>query len=75
MNSPLPYPTRQKKKIVTILQIIVICISRPRSRFLTYREKNCRRGRLRPRQNNLEDVQEFRGQAVHNIFCAPEKNK
>jgi hypothetical protein len=51
---------------------IVICISRPQNRSLTYREKNCRRGRLRPRQDNLEDVKGFRGQGVHNIFCATE---
>jgi hypothetical protein len=31
---------------------MVICISRPRNQSLTYREKNCRRGRLRPRQDN-----------------------
>jgi hypothetical protein len=30
--------------------LIFICISRPRNHSLTYREKNCRRGRLRPRQ-------------------------
>jgi hypothetical protein len=31
-------------------------MSRSRNHFLTYREKNCRRGRLRPRQDNLGDV-------------------
>jgi hypothetical protein len=41
--------------------------------FLTYREKNCRRGRLRPRQDNLEDVKGIRGQGVYNIFCATQK--
>jgi hypothetical protein len=34
---------------------------RPRNHYLTYREKNCRRGRLRPRQHNLEDIKGFRG--------------
>jgi hypothetical protein len=29
-------------------------MSRPRNHSLTYREKNCRRGHLRPRQDNLE---------------------
>jgi hypothetical protein len=42
--------------------IVVICISRPRNHSLTYREKNCRRGHLRPRQDNLEDVKGLRGQ-------------
>jgi hypothetical protein len=51
---------------------IVVCISRPRNRSLTYREKNCRRGRLRPRQHNFEDVKGFRYQGVHNIFRATE---
>jgi hypothetical protein len=35
-------------------------------------EKNCRQGRLRPRYDKLEDVKGFRGQGVHNIFCATE---
>jgi hypothetical protein len=48
---------------------VVICISRSRNHSLTYPEKNCRRGHLRPRQHNLEDVKGFRGQGVHNIFC------
>jgi hypothetical protein len=52
--------------------MIVICISKPRNRSLTYREKNCRRGRLRPRQDNFEDVKGFRCQGVHKIFCATE---
>jgi hypothetical protein len=53
---------------------IVICISiiEPRNHSLTWREKNRRRGRLRPRQYNLEDVKGLRGQGVHNIFCATE---
>jgi hypothetical protein len=38
-------PTIRHKQIQ-----IVICITRLRSHSLTYREKNCRRGRLRPRQ-------------------------
>jgi hypothetical protein len=46
---------------------IVVCISRPRNYSLGFREKNCRRGRLRPRQDNLTDVKGFRGQGVHNI--------
>jgi hypothetical protein len=48
--------------------LIVICVSRLRNRVLTYREKNCCRGRLRPRQHNLEDVTGFRRQGAHNIF-------
>jgi hypothetical protein len=35
-----------------------------RNYSLTYQEKNRRRGRLRPRQNNLEIVKGFRGQGV-----------
>jgi hypothetical protein len=35
------------------LFLIVICISRPRNHYLTYRKKNCRRGRLQPRHDNL----------------------
>jgi hypothetical protein len=38
---------------------IVICVSRPRNHSLTYREKNCRRGRLRPNQDNLEYINIF----------------
>jgi hypothetical protein len=41
---------------VSILQsLIVICILRPRNHSLTFREKNCRLGRKRPRQHNLKD--------------------
>jgi hypothetical protein len=36
------------------------CISRLRNRTLTNREKNCRRGSLRPRQDDLEDVKGLR---------------
>jgi hypothetical protein len=39
---------------------IVICISRLRNLCLTHREKNCRRGRLRPRHHNLEDVSDIK---------------
>jgi hypothetical protein len=46
----------------------------PRNHSLTYREKNCRRGRLRPRLHNLEDVKEFRYQAVHDIFHVVKSN-
>jgi hypothetical protein len=48
---------------------IVICVSKPRNHSLTYREKNCRRGFLRPRHVNLEDGKGFRGQGVHNFLC------
>jgi hypothetical protein len=61
---------KSPKKIT--LSLIVIRISKPRNHSLTYRKKNCRRGRLRPSQDNLEGVERFRGQGVHNIFCATE---
>jgi hypothetical protein len=48
--------------------LIITYISRPRNQSLRYLEKNCRRDRLRQRQNNLENVKGFRGQGVHNIF-------
>jgi hypothetical protein len=41
-------------KVPLIIRKINICISRPRNHSLTYREKNCRPGRLRPRLDNLE---------------------
>jgi hypothetical protein len=47
--------------------LIVICISRSRNHSLTYRENNCRRGRLRPRQDNLEDVKGFRGKGRQTV--------
>jgi hypothetical protein len=52
--------------------ILVICLSRLRNHTLTNREKNCRRGRLRPRQDNFEVVKGFRSQGVHNILYATE---
>jgi hypothetical protein len=44
---------------------IVICISRQRNHSLTQREKNCRRGPLRPKQDSLEDVKEFISKKKH----------
>jgi hypothetical protein len=49
-------------KIFFVKPLIDICVLRPRNHSLTYREKNCRRGRLRPRLHNLDDVNKgFRG--------------
>jgi hypothetical protein len=46
-----------------LFTIIVICISRARNHSSTYREKNCRRGRLRPKQDNLKDVRVLHGKS------------
>jgi hypothetical protein len=50
--------------------VVVICISRSRNHFLTYREKNCRRGRLRPRHDNLEDVQGVHNKSLNSFILA-----
>jgi hypothetical protein len=54
------FTTQGELKLDQLL-VIVICISRPRNHFLTYREKNC-----------VEDVKGLRGLGIHNIFCAKE---
>jgi hypothetical protein len=46
---------------------IVVCISRPRNYSLGYREKNCRRGRLRPRQTISRMLKDFAGK-VYTTF-------
>jgi hypothetical protein len=55
----------------TLSTLIVICISRPRNHSLTYRKKNCHRGRSRPRQHNLEDVKDFAAKVYTTFFVQP----
>jgi hypothetical protein len=50
--------------------VVVICISRSRNHFLTYREKNCRRGRLRPRHDNLEAVKGVHNKSLNSFILA-----
>jgi hypothetical protein len=55
----------------TLSTLIVICISRRRNHSLTYRKKNCQRGRSRPRQHNLEDVKDFAAKVYTTFFVQP----
>jgi hypothetical protein len=70
VNEKILFPLKTIREFLVLIDNY--CISRPRNRSLTYREKNYRRGRLRLRQDNLKDVKGFRDEGVHNIFSATE---
>jgi hypothetical protein len=48
--------------------VVVICISRPQNHSLTYREKNCRRGRLRRRQTISRMLKNFATKVYTTFF-------
>jgi hypothetical protein len=62
------FPILNKGHKSSIDRVIVICISIPRNHYLAYGEKNCRRGRLRPRQTISRMLNDFAAKVYTTFF-------